>query len=72
MVLTGNVYRIVVGRPEGKISSSRPRHRWEDKIKMDLREVGCDAGHWVDLVQDKSPMAFLCKGDDERPGSLVS
>ena len=35
-------YRVLVGKPEGKRSLGRPRHRWEDDIKKDLREVGCD------------------------------
>jgi hypothetical protein len=35
------VYRILVGKPEGKRPLGRPRHRWEDNIKMDLQEVGC-------------------------------
>ena len=37
-----NAYRVLVGNPEGKRSLGRPRHRWEDNTKMDLREVGCD------------------------------
>ena len=41
-----NAYRILVGKPEGKRPLGRLRRRWEDNIKMDLREVGCDAGHW--------------------------
>ena len=49
-----NAYRGPVGRPEGKISLGRPRRRWEDNIKMDLKEVGCDAGDWIDLAQDRS------------------
>ena len=36
----GGAYRISVGKPEGRISLGRPRHRWEDNIKMDLKEVG--------------------------------
>jgi hypothetical protein len=36
------VYRVLVGRPEGKRPLGRPRHRWEDNIKMDLRETGID------------------------------
>ena len=36
-----NVYRVLVGKPEGKRPLGRPRRRWEDTIKMDLREVGC-------------------------------
>ena len=39
------VYKDVVGKPEGKRPLERPRHRWEDKIKMDLQEVGC--GVWT-------------------------
>jgi hypothetical protein len=39
-----NVYRVSVGKPEGKRPLERPRRRWEDEIKMDLREVGC--GVW--------------------------
>jgi len=38
------VYRVLVGRPEGKRPLGRPRHRWEDNIRMDLREVGCGCG----------------------------
>jgi hypothetical protein len=38
------VYRVLVGRPEGKRPLGRPRRRWEDKIKMDLRERGIDGG----------------------------
>jgi hypothetical protein len=36
----GNVYRVLVGKPEGKRSLGRPRRRWEDRIKMDLRDIG--------------------------------
>ena len=46
-------YRVLVGRPEGKIPLGRQRHRWEDNIKMDLEEVGCDARNWMDLAQDQ-------------------
>jgi len=41
------VYRILVGKPEGKRPLGRPRHRWEDNIKIDLQEVGC--GVWTGL-----------------------
>jgi hypothetical protein len=40
----GGVYRVVVGKPEGKRPLARPRRRWEDNIKMDLQEVGCGVG----------------------------
>ena len=43
------VYMVSVGKPEGK----RPRHRWEDNIKMDLQEVGCGGMDWIDLAQER-------------------
>ena len=48
-----NICRDLVGRPEGKKPLGRPRRRWEDNIKMDLSEVGCDAGDWIDLTEDR-------------------
>jgi hypothetical protein len=47
------VYRVLVGRPEGKRSSGRSRSRWEDNIKMDLKEIGTDGANWIQLAQDK-------------------
>ena len=47
-----NAYRVLVGKAEGKRPLGRPRHRWEEIIKMDLREVGCDPGEWIDLAED--------------------
>ena len=50
-----NAYvRNLVGKPEGKRHLERPRRRWEDNIKMDLREVGCDPGEWIDLAEDRT------------------
>jgi hypothetical protein len=46
-------YRVLVGRPEGKRLLGRPRHRWEDNIKMDLREIGIDGANWIRLAQDR-------------------
>ena len=48
-----NMYRVLVGKPEGKRPLGRPRRRWEDNIKMDLEEVGCGGMDWVDVVQDR-------------------
>ncbi|KAJ4450601.1 hypothetical protein ANN_02027 [Periplaneta americana] len=48
-----NAYRVLVGRPEGKRPLGRPRRRWEDNIKMDLREVGYDDREWNNLAQDR-------------------
>jgi hypothetical protein len=47
-----NAYRILVGKPEGKRPLGRPRRRWVDNIKRDLREVGWDGMDWIDLAQD--------------------
>jgi hypothetical protein len=47
-------YRALVGKPEGRRPLGRPRHRWEDNIKMDLREVACGGSDWVDLAQDRN------------------
>ena len=48
-----NAYRVLVGKPKGKTPLGSPRRRWEDNIKMDLREVGCDPGEWIDLAEDR-------------------
>ena len=47
------VYRVLVGKPEGKGPLGKPRRRWEDNIKMDLQEVGCGSMDWIDLAQDR-------------------
>jgi hypothetical protein len=47
------VYRVLVGRPEGKRPLGRLRRRWEDNIKMDLRKIGIDGSNWIQLAQDR-------------------
>ena len=47
------VYRVLVGKPEGKRPLGIPRRRWEDNIKMDLQEVGRGSMEWVELAQDR-------------------
>jgi len=47
------IYKVLVGKPEGKKPLGRPRHRWEDNIKMDLQEVGCGGMDWIELAQDR-------------------
>ena len=47
------VYRVLVGKPEGKRTLRRPKRRWEDNIKMDLQEVGCGGMDWIELAQDR-------------------
>ena len=46
------VYRVLVGKPEGKRPLGRPRRKWVDNIKMHLQEVGCADMDWIDVVQD--------------------
>jgi transposase len=45
--------RVLVGRPECKRPPGRPRRRWENNIKMDLREIGIDGANWIQLAQDR-------------------
>jgi hypothetical protein len=49
----GNVYRLLVGKPEGKRPLGRPRRRWMNNIKMDLSEIGLNVVDWIDLAQDR-------------------
>jgi hypothetical protein len=53
------VYKVLVGRPEGKRPQGRPRRRWEDNIKMGLREIGLDGANWIQLAQDRSSGGLL-------------
>jgi hypothetical protein len=56
------VYRVLVGRPEGKRPLGRPRHRWENNTKMDLREIGINGANWIRLAQDRVQwQAFMNK-----------
>ena len=48
-----DVYRVLVGKPEGKRPPGRHRHRWEDNMKMDLHEVGCGGMGQIELAQDR-------------------
>jgi hypothetical protein len=48
-----NVYRLLVGKPEGKRPLGRPRHRWIDNIKMDLLQIGLGDVDWIGLAQDR-------------------
>ena len=49
-----NAYRDLVGKSEKKRPLGRPKRRWEDNIKMDLREEDCDPEHWIALAEDKN------------------
>jgi len=48
-----SVYKVLVGKPDGKRPLGKPRHRWEDNIKMDLQEVGYGGMDWIDVAQDR-------------------
>jgi hypothetical protein len=50
---------VLVGKPEGKRPLGRPRCRWVDNIKMDLRETGWDGMEWIDLAQDRDQWSAL-------------
>jgi hypothetical protein len=54
-----NAYRILVGMPEGKRPLERPRRRWVDNIKMDLREIGWDGMNWINLAQNMDQWRVL-------------
>ena len=47
------VYKVLVGKPEGRRSLGRPRRRWVDNIRMDLWEVGCGCVDWMEVAQDR-------------------
>jgi PAS domain-containing protein len=54
-----NAYRILVGNADGKRPLERPRRRWVDNIKMDLRKIGWDGMDWIDLAQDRDQWKAL-------------
>jgi len=47
------IHRVLVGNPEGKKPLGRPKHRWEDNMKMDLQEVECRCMDWIELAQGR-------------------
>ena len=59
-----SAFKIFTGKPTGK-----PRRRWGDNIRMDLEEIGINAGNWVDLAQDRAYWSH-CECDIEPPGSI--
>jgi hypothetical protein len=54
-----NAYRMLLGKPEGKGPLGRPRRRWVDNIKIDLREIGCAGMDWIDLALDRDQWKAL-------------
>jgi hypothetical protein len=55
-----NAYRILVGKPEGRRPLGRPRRRWVDNIKMDLRETGWGGVDWTDMAHDRDQFLSGC------------
>ena len=53
------LYRVLVGKPEVERPLGRPRHRWEDNIKVDLQEVGGGSMDWIELAQDRNRLRAL-------------
>ena len=47
------IYRVFLGKPEGKRPLGRHRHRWENNIKIDLQEMGCGGMDWIKLAEDR-------------------
>ena len=64
------VYRVLVGKCEGKRPLGRPKHRWEDNIKMALQEVGCGGMDWIELSQDRDRLGGTCECDNEASSSV--
>jgi hypothetical protein len=62
-------YNILVGRPEGRRPLGRPRRRWEDNIKIDLREIGFGDVDWIHWAQDRQ-VAGSCEHGNEPSGSI--
>ena len=58
------VYRVLVGKPEGRRPLERPRCRWVDNIRMDLQEVGCGYMDWIELAQDRGRWWTLDCGNE--------
>jgi hypothetical protein len=65
-----NVYRILVGEPEGKRPLERPRRRWIDNIKMDLLEIVLSVVDWIDLTQDRNRCRALVNSGMNLRGSI--
>jgi hypothetical protein len=59
------VYRVLVGKPEGKRPLGKPRRRWEDNIKIDVQELGCGCRNWIQLAQDRESWRAQCEFSNE-------
>jgi hypothetical protein len=66
------VYKVLVGKPEGKRPLGRPRRRWEDGVRMDLREIGLGGGGLDSTGSEQGPVAGCCECGDEPSGSCAT
>jgi hypothetical protein len=66
------VYRVLVGKPDGKRPLGRPRIRWEDSITMDIQEVECEGMDWIELAQDKNRRRAFLNGDPQNAGKFLT
>jgi hypothetical protein len=64
------VYKVLVRKPEGKRPLGRPRHRWEDNIKMDIQEMGCGGMGWIGVAQNRDSWRALNECCNEHSGSI--
>jgi hypothetical protein len=63
-----NIYKILVGKPEGKRLGGRPRCRWEDNIRMDLRGIGWEGVDWMHLAEDSNKWRALLNLQELKKG----
>jgi hypothetical protein len=68
----GKVYKVLVGKPEGKRPLGRPRRRWEDGIRMDFREIGLGGCGLDSTDSGQGPVAGCCECGDEPSGSCAT
>jgi hypothetical protein len=66
------VYKVLVGKPKGKRQFGRPRRRWEDGVKIDLREIGLGGGGLDSTGSGQGPVAGCCECGDEPSGSCAT
>ena len=65
-----SAFKILTGTPRGNIPPGRPKHRWEDNIRMDLEEIGINTRHWVDSAQDTDLLEIPCESGIQSLGFI--